>query len=805
MRLLACQIENFGKLSNFSMNFSEGLTVINEENGWGKSTLATFLKVMFYGFDAKKDKEALDKERKLYQPWQGGTYGGSLDFEKDGKQYRILRTFAKTEKGDEFHLYDLATNLECEDYSANIGEELFDIDSASFKRSIYLVQSEVLTDTSDGIHAKLGNLVENTNDMNSYEAAMERLKNLSNALTPSRATGSLKKRKGQIVELKQELIRTEVADESVSTLKHKMQELTELKQTQEETKRSLLNRVKAVSEADSKKEKQKHYQFLVNEANRKRGHLKEWKANFPGTIPEEEALRDCLEKARSLSEYETSMQNFSLTEEEKTLLGQAPLLEGEHNFHYVIQLSEELKELRNQISQKEQQKELLTTIAKQGESTQISHYEELAEKKITKTAGIVMSVGGGILLICGVLLALMRAEALPIGLGLLGVGILGVIIGAGKLIAADKKARRLEALKKARELEEVHQKEKWEPVHQMADSIAKTREEYERKQKEIESFLRRFQMEGAPEQYTAMLYELKNKAAQVKRLQEKSAKQIEARERFSELQEEIVQYLASCEIHAQENLISQLSVLRTQVSEYKNAVRDYEQALERVNAFEATNEMAHIYENMDENLEDEVSIEELNQQIRQADEAIEESRGYMEAVRIQLESLQAQLDELDEKKALLAELEAQQEEEAHQFTVVSEAQKYLQGAREQLTARYMAPISKGFEKYFQMLTSCMDKDWMVDANMELKMKERGEYRDARWFSEGYQDLIGICMRLALVDAMYEGEKPFLLLDDPFVNLDENKVKNGNQMLCALAKEYQTIYFTCHSSRTPELY
>ena len=57
-----------------------------------------------------------------------------------------------------------------------------------------------------------------------------------------------------------------------------------------------------------------------------------------------------------------------------------------------------------------------------------------------------------------------------------------------------------------------------------------------------------------------------------------------------------------------------------------------------------------------------------------------------------------------------------------------------------------------------------------------------------------------CMRLALVDAMYPDEKPFLVLDDPFVNLDEEKVVHGNELLSKIAGEYQILYFTCHSSR-----
>jgi uncharacterized protein YhaN len=131
-------------------------------------------------------------------------------------------------------------------------------------------------------------------------------------------------------------------------------------------------------------------------------------------------------------------------------------------------------------------------------------------------------------------------------------------------------------------------------------------------------------------------------------------------------------------------------------------------------------------------------------------------------------------------------------------------QDFLQKAKEQFVSKYMEPISKGFSKYYSMLTGDNRGDWMIDANINLMVREYGELRDTRWLSAGYQDLLGVCMRLALVDAMYQGEKPFLILDDPFVNLDKEKVEYGNQLLLSVANEYQVIYFTCHDSRTPRI-
>ena len=56
------------------------------------------------------------------------------------------------------------------------------------------------------------------------------------------------------------------------------------------------------------------------------------------------------------------------------------------------------------------------------------------------------------------------------------------------------------------------------------------------------------------------------------------------------------------------------------------------------------------------------------------------------------------------------------------------------------------------------------------------------------------------MRLSLIDSLFEKEKPFIILDDPFVNLDESKIKNATDLLKNISKDYQIIYFICHDSR-----
>ena len=50
MKLISLHIVNYGKLSNYDFLF-ENINVICQENGYGKSTIVSFIKSMFYGLD----------------------------------------------------------------------------------------------------------------------------------------------------------------------------------------------------------------------------------------------------------------------------------------------------------------------------------------------------------------------------------------------------------------------------------------------------------------------------------------------------------------------------------------------------------------------------------------------------------------------------------------------------------------------------------------------------------------------------------------------------------------------------------
>ena len=109
MRLSKLHIINFGKLNDFTYDFNDGLNSFLFENGWGKTTLSNFILVMLYGFNGN-GRTVSTNLRKKYLPWNGGTFGGSLEFNHNGKTYLIERTFGSQSNSDTFTLYDLSTN-----------------------------------------------------------------------------------------------------------------------------------------------------------------------------------------------------------------------------------------------------------------------------------------------------------------------------------------------------------------------------------------------------------------------------------------------------------------------------------------------------------------------------------------------------------------------------------------------------------------------------------------------------------------------------------------------------------------------
>lgn len=173
MKIKNIHVENFGKLHDFNLDFNEDITQIFGENGWGKSTFGRFLKAMFYGMSAKARGNAFNYERSKFMPWQGGNYGGFVEFEYQNQSYRLTRYFGKTPEGDSQELLNLSTMKVCQNPTCEIGEEIFGVGRETFEITAFFPQLNFLPSQNDEIKAGLTGANKFQDDQAGFERAIK--------------------------------------------------------------------------------------------------------------------------------------------------------------------------------------------------------------------------------------------------------------------------------------------------------------------------------------------------------------------------------------------------------------------------------------------------------------------------------------------------------------------------------------------------------------------------------------------------------------------------------------------------------
>ena len=628
MQIRRIQVADFGKLHDIELDFSDGFQTITGENGWGKSTMAAFIKAMLYGMEATTRRSLLENERRHYQPWQGGAYGGSMEFSAGGKMYRVERTFGSKEKDDTFALYDLSTGLLSTDYSERLGEDLFHIDRGAWERSCYLGQRKLEVLVNDSLHARLSHAEEDAGDIENYERAAASLEERMKFL---KKTGN----RGEIARLQEE--------------RRQVREQIEAYETQQE---------------------------------------KLWQAQ-----------RELLEKR--LKEQEEKLQEANVR-----LAGYEELPMKE----------QELDQLREQIfrcqaaREREQSAEQQYTQAEQREERQKAELEAVREsaqgqrkndRKWMLTGGI-----GLVMLLVGIIVVFtdnIFGTVLSVILILLG---LAVTITAFLQLSRSQRSYHL-----------------------------------------------------AKETYHQQLTELQQYQKQVKQLK----KQWEAAEAFRKEQEQapILQKLRKATGYGMEQLPDG-------------------EVLEQ--CWQRERERSREFQNL------RASCENQRKEVRKCQQelAAYEQRGKnAEQTEVRME--------LEEK---LMDLSEQIQESERKYELLFRTLELLKTARDRFLGRYLTTLKEKTAEYLSILEPAWKDSIEMDVDLKIRIRQQGFLRDPEYFSTGWQDLFRLAQRFALMDALCEGESSVAILDDPFVNLDEEKRARALELLNQIGKQRQIIYFTC---------
>ena len=252
MIIEACHIAQFGKWKDADFSFSPGKNSFLWDNGYGKTSFIYFFKLMFYGVSGDRKQDLEENERKHYMPFQGASFGGRIIFRIGEKRYRLERSFGLKKSEDSFRLFEEDSGKESKDYSENIGEELFALDAESFQRVCMISHEDLHFSMNSRMHAKLGNVAEDQEDMKKFQQVQTILKDGINALSPNRRTGNIFKLKMQEEELSSGLYGKEALENAVLSIEKEVLSLTEKEAQRKEEGKALEEELsQRISEKDS--------------------------------------------------------------------------------------------------------------------------------------------------------------------------------------------------------------------------------------------------------------------------------------------------------------------------------------------------------------------------------------------------------------------------------------------------------------------------------------------------------------------------------------------------------------------------
>ena len=702
MIIEACHIAQFGKWKDADFSFSPGKNSFLWDNGYGKTSFIYFFKLMFYGVSGDRKQDLEENERKHYMPFQGASFGGRIIFRIGEKRYRLERSFGLKKSEDSFRLFDEDSGKESKDYSENIGEELFSLDAESFQRVCMISHEDLHFSMNSRMHAKLGNVAEDQEDMKKFQQVQTILKDGINALSPNRRTGNIFKLKMQEEELSSGLYGKEALENAVLSIEKEVLALTEKEAKRKEEGKALEEELsQRISEKDSlgkwmsyaqKKEEREKAEYRYENA------LKWYYQERFSEIPEEKKALLWKEEMQSLQEQIRSIKKE--IEKVSEVGGENAGVEAEKEGGIVLPLEEASVPGASRAKKDTSKNETF------GNGT-----KEMGQYG-TSPAVLFALAGLGLLF---VLLFFGKLFGMPLGLPsalFLLLGILSLSLCFFLWWSGEQKKR---AWQEKQEEEENRQ----------------------RKQQAI---------------------------------------------RFASLEE----------------LLSRFHKLEDMQDLEKEAAGRKEEFLRFVEE-EGGEQAFSLLEEKRKEWEEGPSLEESRRKLEAFRKEEEERREEIRRKRAEREAKVRDLEFLEEQERLLAQKKEEREALEKRYNLLQKTKAYLEMAKERFALQYKEPILEAFQKYFQSI--CTEPlQFQMSEDLELSFVDRGLSREQGYLSEGLQDLCRFCQKLAIFDAMFQEEKAFLLLDDPFSHLDEKNGARARALLEELAESRQIFYFTCSEER-----
>lgn len=164
------------------------------------------------------------------------------------------------------------------------------------------------------------------------------------------------------------------------------------------------------------------------------------------------------------------------------------------------------------------------------------------------------------------------------------------------------------------------------------------------------------------------------------------------------------------------------------------------------------------------------------------------------------EATTERIRELLENRAELTHLASRLDRLEWELYIIKEARERLVAAGEALAKKHLGGAAAAFSKYLSVFSE--SEGVTLDTEFGITKTEGGMTHPYESYSRGARDLYALAARLAAADAVFGGECPFLVFDDPFAAFDDKRLATALDFIVKLAEEKQVIYLTATKTRLP---
>ena len=186
-------------------------------------------------------------------------------------------------------------------------------------------------------------------------------------------------------------------------------------------------------------------------------------------------------------------------------------------------------------------------------------------------------------------------------------------------------------------------------------------------------------------------------------------------------------------------------------------------------------------------------IESLDDKIKTCQMQLMQIRNNIENIE---NSINRYIDDNDVLENKINEMSTINYENKDKITIIDKTIDYLIKARENVSSRFVGDINNDFTTLLDNFNVDKDK-FVVDSKWNVLENSAVGMKSFEFSSQGYKDIISLCQRLVLIRKIYKTEKPFIILDDIFVNLDDKMLKFAKELIKTISLNFQIIYICCN--------